>query len=160
MGTLTLPKARKMPRALQTKIEAADRPSSGFVGDADYWFRLIDERAAAAFLGVAVRTMQGLRQRGGGPRFVSLSRRCCRYRRYDLRIWAEERLCDSTTDSRSRTRAVIGDGAGEAAARDAAEIGNRDRVLQTRMVEPENPPRHEGELPVTNTSAALAWRRP
>ncbi len=39
----------------------------GHVGhsEQDYWFALIDERAAAEFLGLTDRTMQGLRYRHG-----------------------------------------------------------------------------------------------
>ncbi len=44
-------------------------------------------------------TMQALRQRGGGPKFVRISCRCIRYRRADLREWAEARLRKSTADT-------------------------------------------------------------
>ncbi len=64
----------------------------------DYWQGLIDEKAAAAFLGVTARHMQAMRQRGGGPSYVSLSSRCLRYRRIDLKAWAEARLRTSTSD--------------------------------------------------------------
>jgi hypothetical protein len=66
--------------------------------EADYWQRLIDEKIAADFLGLTIRTMQAMRQRGGGPRFVVISARCIRYRRIDLRAWAEARLRTSTSD--------------------------------------------------------------
>ena len=36
--------------------------------DLDYWHSLIDEREAAAFIGLTDRTMQAMRQRGDGPR--------------------------------------------------------------------------------------------
>ena len=64
----------------------------------DYWNALIDEKAAAAFLGLTDRTMQALRQRGGGPKYISISSRCLRYRRVDLRKWAEARVRTSTSD--------------------------------------------------------------
>ena len=64
----------------------------------DYWQGLIDEKAAAAFLGVTARHMQAMRQSGGGPQYVYLSSRCLRYRRLELRTWAEARLRTSTSD--------------------------------------------------------------
>ena len=64
----------------------------------DYWQGLIDEKAAAAFLGLTDRTVQAMRQRGGGPRFIRLSARCIRYRRVDLRGWADALLRSSTSD--------------------------------------------------------------
>ena len=33
----------------------------------EYWESLIDEKAAAAFLGISVRTVQAFRVKGGGP---------------------------------------------------------------------------------------------
>lgn len=70
------------------------------VGDGvqDYWFALINEKIAGAFLGLTDRTMQGYRQKGGGPKFIFLSSRCLRYRRSDLRSWAEARMRTSTSD--------------------------------------------------------------
>ena len=75
-----------------TETDAASNP--------DYWFRLIDERQAAEFLGFSDRHMQGLRYRGGGPRFIRLSARCVRYRRYDLWKWAGDHMRVSTSDLR------------------------------------------------------------
>ena len=68
------------------------------LGDTDYWYALIDEKAAADFLGLERRTIQGMRQRGGGPRYIRISSRCLRYRRADLREWAEARMRSSTSD--------------------------------------------------------------
>ena len=64
----------------------------------DYWQALIDEKVAAAFLGLTERTMQAYRQKGGGPRYIRISSRCLRYRRADLRQWAEALLRNSTSD--------------------------------------------------------------
>ena len=64
----------------------------------DYWYSLINEKAAADFLGLKDRTMQKMRQRGDGPRYVLISSRCLKYRRADLREWAEARMRKSTTD--------------------------------------------------------------
>ena len=63
-----------------------------------FWHELIDEKAAGDFLGITDRTMQTMRQRGGGPRYVSISARCLRYRRIDLKTWADSRLRSSTSD--------------------------------------------------------------
>ncbi len=65
----------------------------------DYWNALINEKVAAAFLGLTVRAVQGMRQRGDGPRFIRISSRCIRYRRIDLRAWPEARMRKSTSDS-------------------------------------------------------------
>ena len=66
--------------------------------DLGYWNGLIDERSAASFLGMTDRFMQSRRQQGGGPRYISISARCIRYRRIDLRAWSEARLKSSTSD--------------------------------------------------------------
>ena len=65
----------------------------------EYWHGLINERAAAAFLDLAVRTLQTFRYRGGGALYVAVSSRCIRYRRIDLKAWADERLRSSTADT-------------------------------------------------------------
>jgi hypothetical protein len=49
--------------------------------------RLVSEGEAAAFLGIAQRTLQGWRRSGAGPRFLRLSRRSIRYRPNDLAAW-------------------------------------------------------------------------
>ncbi len=64
----------------------------------DYWNSLVDEKVAAEFLDLTPRSMQSKRQRGGGPRFVRISARCIRYRRVDLKAWADARLRSSTSD--------------------------------------------------------------
>ena len=68
--------------------------------DLAYWNALIDEKAAADFLGVKDRFMQQRRQQGGGCRYIVISSRCIRYRRIDLRAWSEARLRTSTSDPR------------------------------------------------------------
>ena len=67
--------------------------------DSDYWHALIDEGKAAEFIDQSKRTLQGHRYRGGGPKFIRLSRRCVKYRRIDLRRWVEARLRRSTSDA-------------------------------------------------------------
>ena len=67
-------------------------------GDASFWHGLIDESEAAGFLGLTVRCLQGWRYKGSGPRFVRVSARCIRYRRSELRDFADARLRTSTSD--------------------------------------------------------------
>ena len=43
--------------------------------------------------------LRWLRQRGGGPRFIRISARCVKYRRVDLKAYADARLRSSTSDS-------------------------------------------------------------
>ncbi len=64
----------------------------------EFWNSLINEKVAANYLGLTDRTMQALRQRGGGPRYIVISSRCIRYRRVDLKAWAETRMRSSTSD--------------------------------------------------------------
>ncbi len=66
--------------------------------DLAYWNALIDEKAAGDFLGLTPRTMQAMRQRGGGPPYIVISARCLRYRRLGLKTWADERVRTSTSD--------------------------------------------------------------
>ena len=84
--------------SLEHHPAGSDIGTSEAPDDNDYWHALIDERCAAEFMGLSVRTLQGLRYRGGGPRFVRISSRCTKYRRTDLRAWAEARLRTSTSD--------------------------------------------------------------
>lgn len=67
--------------------------------DPSYHDCLIDEFAAADFLGYSVRALRNWRTRGGGPHYVKVSSRSVRYRRRDLTAWAEARLCRSTSDT-------------------------------------------------------------
>ena len=71
----------------------ADPPS-----DPGYWNVLINEKLAAEFLGLTVRSMQAMRQRGDGPRFIRISSRCIRYTRALLKAWADTRMRKSTSD--------------------------------------------------------------
>ena len=65
----------------------------------DYWQSLINEKEAGRFLKLTDRTMQSYRHRGGGPRYIRLSSRCLRYRRIDLKAWADARVRTSTSDT-------------------------------------------------------------
>ena len=86
--------ARNKPESAASLDGAARDPPDA----TDYWHTLIDERTAAKFLGVTDRSMQKWRQTGGGCRYIALSSRCLRYRRIDLREFAEARLRKSTSD--------------------------------------------------------------
>lgn len=86
-----------MTEASPSALAAVDQaPESGACPD--FWFQLIDEKAAAKFLNLTTRSMQAMRQRGGGPNFCRLSARCIRYRRIDLKNYADDRLRSSTSD--------------------------------------------------------------
>jgi len=52
---------------------------------------------AAAFLKLSPRTLEKQRVIGGGPRFRKFGRRVV-YAISDLENWADERVCDSTSD--------------------------------------------------------------
>ena len=78
--------------------DAPEEQGPGNGRDPDFWYSLIAEKAAGEFLDLTVRGMQAMRQRGGGPPYVRVSARCIRYRRADLRAWAEKRLRKSTSD--------------------------------------------------------------
>ncbi len=95
---------RRAAGGRNSEVGSAHR-RTGFVDeDADanshlFWHALIPETEAAGFCGLTTRTMQALRQRGGGPKFVRLSARCLRYRRADLKAWADQRLRASTAEA-------------------------------------------------------------
>ena len=79
-------------------VASLDGKPRGPPDASDYWQALIDEKVAAAFLGLTERTMQAYRQKGGGCRYIRISSRCLRYRRIDLKLWAEARIRTSTSD--------------------------------------------------------------
>ena len=84
-----------MPEATAPTIAEA---SLGQEETPGFWFELIKEEVAGAFLGLGMRCMQAYRQRGCGPKYVFISSRCVRYRRIDCREWSEARLRTSTAD--------------------------------------------------------------
>ncbi len=85
-------------KAANTDTDTAVQGGAPSEGDLPYWHSLIDEKEAGDFLGLTARTMQAMRQRGGGCRYIAVSARCIRYRRLDLRAWSEARLRTSTSD--------------------------------------------------------------
>lgn len=59
---------------------------------------LYTPQQAADYLGFTVAALAAWRSRGGGPRFVKINGRVCRYRKEDLDAWIAERLRNSTSD--------------------------------------------------------------
>lgn len=54
---------------------------------------------AASYCGLASATMEGLRCKGGGPRFVRYGRKAVRYLLSDLDAWMAERTVASTSEA-------------------------------------------------------------
>src|SRR5690242_1329428 len=75
------------------RVQPASSPDSAEA----FWHSLIDTKAAAAFLDMSPRRLEGLRYIGGGPRFRAISPRCVRYTRLDLAEWAEKRSRANTS---------------------------------------------------------------
>ena len=61
--------------------------------------RLCTPEETGDLLGVAPQTLAHWRVRGSGPRFITLSARCVRYRASDIRRWLEERAKESTAEN-------------------------------------------------------------
>jgi predicted DNA-binding transcriptional regulator AlpA len=59
---------------------------------------LISEREAAERLNLSVRTLQGMRVKGGGPAFVKLTSRRVAYSMAALEAWVTARTRASTSD--------------------------------------------------------------
>lgn len=53
---------------------------------------------ASIYTGLAVPTLEGLRSRGGGPRFVRYGRKAVRYLVADLDDWMAKRTVSSTSE--------------------------------------------------------------
>lgn len=66
--------------------------------------QLLTEKEAAQTLGLSVRTLQGWRRVGGGPRFLSLSRRAVRYRIEDIETWMDSHAVENTTEAEMNRR--------------------------------------------------------
>lgn len=89
-----------MSKAMNTEA-APSVPGTGFPPISTHPAALLTEEQAAALLSVSMRTLQGWRTRGGGPKFVSISKRAVRYRVADLMAWIDDRTATSTSDPRS-----------------------------------------------------------
>lgn len=75
--------------------------------DRDYEETLLTEKQAAAFLGLAPRTLAKWRVVGGGPPFRKLSKRAVRYKRLDLMEWSDAQLRHSTSDTGNTLEAKL-----------------------------------------------------
>jgi len=64
--------------------------------------KLLNQRQAAEILSLSERTLESMRLRRVGPRFLRLSSRCLRYRTSDLLRWLEE--CEITVSERKSVR--------------------------------------------------------
>ena len=60
---------------------------------------LLTDIQVAELLGVQRKTLQQWRYLGKGPKFISISRRCVRYRLRDVIEWLNERVVQSTTEA-------------------------------------------------------------
>jgi len=67
----------------------------GTTGDLD---QLLNENDAAILLSYNVRSLQNWRVRGGGPKFVKVSKRSVRYRRRDLIAWIDSLTVANTSE--------------------------------------------------------------
>lgn len=74
-------------------LSTSDWSKSDSYGDS-----LLRQEDAATLIGVTPRALEAWRYKGGGPKFVSISKRCVRYRRRDVLAWIEERLRTSTSE--------------------------------------------------------------
>ena len=59
---------------------------------------LLDQEKAAERLGVAPKTMEAWRHRGGGPPYLKIGR-LCKYRSSDLQSWIEQNVRRSTSEA-------------------------------------------------------------
>lgn len=72
--TILMPTADRMPEALNTE-------------------------QASRYCGLAPATMEGLRCRGGGPRYIKFSRKAVRYLAQDLDSWMSAKAVFNTSES-------------------------------------------------------------
>ncbi len=74
--------------------------TSSHEADSDYWNALITPEESGVFLGeVSPLTLKSWRHLGGGPPYIKIGHRTVRYRRCDLRAWADARVQVSTSDT-------------------------------------------------------------
>jgi predicted DNA-binding transcriptional regulator AlpA len=67
---------------------------------------LTNERRAAEFLGLSVKTLQKRRVTGDGPKYIRISSRCVRYRRSDLISWSNSLVRTSTSEDTHEQRGL------------------------------------------------------
>lgn len=61
----------------------------------------LTQAQASLYTGLAEATLETMRSRGGGPRFVKISRNLVRYRLRDLDEWLDARVVSSTSEARA-----------------------------------------------------------
>jgi predicted DNA-binding transcriptional regulator AlpA len=61
--------------------------------------KLCSADEAAELLGIAPQTLAHWRVRGSGPRYITLSARCVRYRASDIQAWLNGREKKSTAEN-------------------------------------------------------------
>lgn len=84
---------------MATVIQETPTPSGALNGALpEYLEAFIPEGQAGDFLGFSKRTMQDKRAKGNGPKFYVIGR-SIRYRRRDLREYAESRVRRSTSET-------------------------------------------------------------
>lgn len=66
--------------------------------------KLCSAEEAAELLGVAPQTLAHWRVRGSGPRYITLSARCVRYRLSDIQGWLDRRAKESTAENAGEGR--------------------------------------------------------
>ncbi len=93
------------PQTLKDGASAPSRPAGAFAADQPEGRPIPADPAAllhtseAAYLTtLSKRTLEGLRMKGGGPRFVRIAGRSVRYKRADLDVWMNQRSFTSTSD--------------------------------------------------------------
>lgn len=84
--------------ALLSPTALAGQPK---VGLPDGLTPALNTEQAAAYTGLAEKTLEGLRCRGGGPRFVRYGRKAVRYLVSDLDAWMRSRVVSSTSELRA-----------------------------------------------------------
>jgi predicted DNA-binding transcriptional regulator AlpA len=60
--------------------------------------RLLTEKELSSWLGLSLPTLQRMRSKGGGPRFVKLSFRRVGYRPTDVESWLTARTAERISD--------------------------------------------------------------
>lgn len=88
------PAARKSASAIQTTSKRQTTSLSVYAAPATG--ELLDVRKAAARLGLSKSTLDKMRSRGVGPRFIKSTDRAVRYDPADLDAWVSERRRQST----------------------------------------------------------------
>jgi len=63
---------------------------------------LLTPEQAAELMSRSVLTLQDMRTKGGGPKYVKLGHRTIRYRREDIEAWINARVFSNTAEASKR----------------------------------------------------------